>query len=256
MNDLDQAAMWRINRAGWDSVAPHFYGAAALPYYGPYAKTESELGLLGNVQRKTILEIGCGSGHSLLYLAKQGAAELWGLDLSGQQIAYAQALLSENSVNAHLLTSPMEQNPGIPASYFDLAISIYSLGWTTDLQATLSLIYRYLKPGGFYVFSWEHPFYSCLEYEAGAYMVRERYRERSFVEPNWRGVPIVMHQRQVSTFINTALAVGFEVARMIEGEANITQANEADLAPERWYSIARAHLMPPTFILKLRKQVG
>lgn len=253
MSDLDQSAMWKINREGWDTVAHNFYGVAALPNYGPFASTESGLGLIGDVQNKSVVEIGCGSGHSLLYLAQQGATDLWGLDLSTQQIAFAQALLAENDVHAHLFNAPMEQNPGIPTGHFDFAISIYSLGWTTDLQTTLGLIYSYLKPGGFYVFSWEHPFYSCLDYQAESYIVKERYREHSFVEPDWKGVPIVMHQRQLSTFINAALTVSFQIERLVEGEANVALATEADLAPEGWYSVPRAQLVPPTFILKLRK---
>ncbi len=256
MADLSQAEMWDINRAGWDNAAARFYGAAALPNYGPFAPSETELGLLGDVTGKAVLEIGCGSGHSLHYMAQHGASDLWGLDLSSRQLEFATALLGEHGVRAQLLNSPMEQNPGIPAEHFDVAISIYSLGWTTDLPATLRMVYSALKPDGMYVFSWENPFYSCLDYQNGAYIVKERYREQRFVEPAWNGAPIVMHQRQMSSFINAALATGFVIERMVEGEANLSQTKDADLAPEGWYSLPRARLVPPTFILKLRKPAG
>ena len=252
MSDLDQAAMLSINRAGWDVIAPRFYGAAALPKYGPFAQTEDTLNLLGDVSDQTVLEIGCGSGHSLLYLAQHGANDLWGIDLSTKQIEFAQALLQEHGVSAHLFNAPMETNPGIPANHFDFVLSLYSLGWTTDLDATLALVYSYLKPGGFYVFSWEHPFYSCLDYESGAYVVKERYREQIRVSHTWNGVSIVMHQRQMSTFINSALAVGFQIERLVEGEANLEQGSEVE-SPDQWYSSERAQLVPPTFVLKLRK---
>jgi SAM-dependent methyltransferase len=248
--------MWEINRSGWDKVAHIFYGVAALPNYGPLTPTEEDLKLLGDMQHKTVLEIGCGSGHSLLYLAQHGAAEVWGVDLSAKQIEFARALLLENDVSAHLLNAPMETNPGLPESYFDFAISIYSLGWTTDLGKTLALVYSYLKPGGFYLFSWEHPFYSCLDYQSGAYVVKERYREHTFVEDNWNEVPIVMHQRKLSTFINTALEAGFQIECLIESEVNLALAQESDYAPESWYSVPRATLVPPTFILKIRKPRG
>lgn len=254
MSDLDQPTMWEMNRSGWDAVAHRFYGAAALPGYGPYAPGEDALGLLGDIQSKAVLEIGCGSGHSLLYLAQHGAAELWGIDLSPKQIEFSRALLQEHGISAHLFSAPMEQNPGLPANYFDFAVSLYSLGWTTDLDTTLALIHAYLKPGGFYVFSWEHPFFSCLDYQAGAYIVKERYREQTFILDNWNDrVPIVMHQRQLSTFINAALHAGFQIERLVEGEADAEQAPANSAAPERWYARARAELVPPTFILKLRK---
>jgi SAM-dependent methyltransferase len=244
--------MWSINRSGWDAVAQRFYGAAALPKYGPFAQTEDTLNLLGDVRDKTVLEIGCGSGHSLLYLAQQGARDLWGVDLSAKQIEFAQALLQEHGYSAHLFNAPMETNPGLPSKHFDFAISIYSLGWTTDLDATLALVYSSLKPGGFYIFSWEHPFYSCLDYRDGAYIASERYREQIRVSHTWNDVSIVMHQRQMSTFINGALAVGFQIERLVEGEANPAEGSEVD-SPDQWYSSERAQLVPPTFILKLRK---
>src|SRR3954453_2794769 len=101
MSDLDQAAIWNINRAGWNAAAPRFYGAAALPKYGPFAQTEDVLDLLGDVRDQAVLEIGCGSGHSLLFLAQHRARDLWGVDLSTQQIEFAQALLQEHGYSAH-----------------------------------------------------------------------------------------------------------------------------------------------------------
>jgi hypothetical protein len=56
----------------------------------------------------------------------------------------------------------MEVNPGVPQNHFDLVLSIYGLGWTTDLGATLALVNTYLRPGGCLVVSGEHPVYSCL----------------------------------------------------------------------------------------------
>lgn len=76
-----------VNRAGWDRVAPSFHGGTALPEYGPLAPTEDSLRLLELTPGMRVLELGCGSGHSLRYLAERGAGELWGLDLSPVQIA-------------------------------------------------------------------------------------------------------------------------------------------------------------------------
>jgi hypothetical protein len=57
------------NRDGWNTVAPHFHGSTALPEYGPLAPTEDSLRLLDSTSGQRVLELGCGSGHSLLYLA-------------------------------------------------------------------------------------------------------------------------------------------------------------------------------------------
>lgn len=75
---LDRKEMLEINKAGWDDVADQYFGILALPQYGPFAPAEDELNLLGDVSGKTVLEIGCGSGHSLLYMANRGAKEISG----------------------------------------------------------------------------------------------------------------------------------------------------------------------------------
>ena len=75
---IDAARALATNRAGWDRVAPRVYGETALPEYGPLAPTEASLALLDGESQRRVLELGCGSGHSLRYLAERGAQELWG----------------------------------------------------------------------------------------------------------------------------------------------------------------------------------
>lgn len=76
MERVDQQTILAVNQAGWDAVAHQFYGGTALPEYGPLAPSEDRLQLLGDLAGSRVLEVGCGSGHSLLYLAQRGAAEL------------------------------------------------------------------------------------------------------------------------------------------------------------------------------------
>ena len=95
-----------INRAGWNQVAHKYQGRCALPEYGPLTPTEDELKLLdSNPQR--LLELGCGSGHSLRYFAQRGAIEIWGIDLSPVQIAFAKETLAGFDAITHLIESPM-----------------------------------------------------------------------------------------------------------------------------------------------------
>ena len=80
------------NKKYWNEHADLWYGTTALPQYGVRFPTEDELHLFGDVKGKKILEICCGSGHSLLYNARKGAGELWGLDLSDKQLEAASQL--------------------------------------------------------------------------------------------------------------------------------------------------------------------
>jgi 2-polyprenyl-3-methyl-5-hydroxy-6-metoxy-1,4-benzoquinol methylase len=60
------------NKKSWDEVAPRFFGRTALPTYGPFAPLEDDLNLFGEVANLNVLDIGCGSGHSLRYMASRG----------------------------------------------------------------------------------------------------------------------------------------------------------------------------------------
>jgi SAM-dependent methyltransferase len=234
-----------INRAGWDRVAPRFYGGTALPSYGPLAPTEDTLGLLGPLGGARVLEVGCGSGHSLRYLCERGVAEAWGLDLSPVQIAFAAEVLQAYGARVRLFESPMEADPGIPAGYFDLVLSVYALGWTTDLPATLALVASYLKPGGCFIFSGEHPAYGCLRRVGRRYVFDQPYtRQGPELHESWSGVPIVIQRRMLSTFVNEVARAGLRVEALVEGELDTTLATEDHADPARWYSVARARMIP------------
>lgn len=251
---MDTDQILKINRVCWDRVADRFYGKTALPSWGPLAQTETDLGLLGDVRGKRVLEIGCGSGHSLLYMARQGAAELYGLDLSRRQIGFARELLERNGVTAQLFESPMEQNPGLPQNYFDLVFSIYAIGWTADLGQTLAQIAGYLKPGGVLVFSGEHPVYHCIEYGNGRYAVVQSYHEEGPVYiDSWQGEPTVQHWRQTSTYLNGLVAAGLIIEQVVESKVEMAAVDERHRSPGAWYALERAKLIPTTLIIKARK---
>lgn len=253
----DGADVLAINRHGWDSVAPLFCGGTALPGYGPLAPREDELSLLPQLRGARVLELGCGSGHSLRYLAERGAAELWGLDLSPAQLALARETLAARGHAARLVESPMEADlaaVGLPDGAFDLVLSVYALGWTTDLDRTLALVARALRPGGVFIFSWEHPVYSCLDLVGGEVVLRRPYtHEGPEHRASWHGVPVVLQRRTLSTYLNALAGAGLVLTRLIEGAPDPARARPQDHDPEKWYSLPRARLVPTTMIVKAQK---
>ena len=89
-------------------------------------------------------------------MAEHGAEEVWGLDLSSEQIKTANETLK--SWDSKLICGAMEEEGDIPKDYFDIVYSIYALGWTSDLRKTLELIYSYVKPGGSFVLAGSIPY--------------------------------------------------------------------------------------------------
>jgi ubiquinone/menaquinone biosynthesis C-methylase UbiE len=250
---LNEQEMITINKEGWNKVADQFSeGSFDVLEYGVYAPSEEELSLLGDIHNKVALEVGCGSGHTLEYLAKHGASELWGVDLSRQQIETAKQVVSNLHVPVHFIESPMEDIPGLPDHHFDIAISMYALGWTVNLSKTLSNIHRVLKPGGILVFCWEHPIYSLLEYIDGKLAFRRSYVEEGYEKhESWRSVPIVMNYRKLSTYINELIKAGFVIDHVVE-ETRIPDHDNS--RPEKWYSAEKARIVPPSFTIKCHKR--
>lgn len=73
------------------------------------------------------------------------------------------------------------------------------------------------------------------------------------LNPSWREVEIVINHRKLSTYLNAIVQSGLNLEQVIESEPNIALAREQDFAPEKWYSIPGAKLVPTTFIVKAKK---
>ena len=108
------------NKLAWNAIADDWFGATALPTYGCLCPSEDELHLFPDLKGMRVLDIGCGSGHSLKWCGDHGASELWGLDMSDRQIENAERYLRESGYAPKLFCSPMEQNPSLPNGYFDV----------------------------------------------------------------------------------------------------------------------------------------
>jgi len=79
--DMDKNNIHKTNSSFWDTKGNEVIGTTALPMYGAFV-SEEKCHLFGDVSGKKLLEIGCGTGHSLKYHGDRKASELWGIDIS------------------------------------------------------------------------------------------------------------------------------------------------------------------------------
>ena len=246
------AAVREKNRQYWDGAADNWFGATALPEYGVHCVTEDELHFFDGVQGKRLLEVGCGSGHSLVWQAKHGAGELWGLDISESQLRNASRWLAENGVEAHLVCSPMEEPCGIPEGYFDYVYSIYALGWSTDLHCTFRRLAAYLKPGGTLIFSWNHPLYGragCVHVQGDRLVFDKSYFDRRDTEFTFDDGVLYLRNYSISDYVNALADAGFTIERLVEQTDAETLAASGDLTDK----MRQAQMHPLSFVFKARK---
>ena len=247
------------NQTYWNEHADLWFGTTALPTLGVLFPTEEELHLFGDVTGKRMLEICCGSGHSLKYNADRGATELWGIDISQKQLENASAYLNENGYSANLICSPMEADMDIPKEYFDIVYSIYGVGWTTDLQGTFDKIASYLKKDGIFIFSWHHTLNYCVGWSCderkdvlesdGSLIFHKSYFDESYFNMPVHDSKIVLCNRKISTYINALANAGFVIEQMIEQTDDATMAAEGNITDKE----KKAKMVPISFCIKARK---
>lgn len=252
--DLPKAAaqLLEANNEGWTQILQTDWKGTHLPCFGPYTPTEEELHLFGSLNGKAVLELACGTGESLLWMARHGAKERWGLDISEARIAQAEELLRNRGIEVKLFVSPMEQNPGIPERHFDLVYSVYGLGWTMDLERTVSLASAYLKPGGRFVFSWDNPLMQCIDAENGGYRLSRSYVEEREVDIWKKGAHMHLRNWKLSSYLNCLAGHGFLIERVVEESSYDPEEAEVFLEG-KYYAAGKAKLLNPTVIVKARK---
>lgn len=255
---METTNIQETNKKYWNENAAAWFGTTALPTYGVKFVTENDLHLFGDVSGKKLLEICCGSGHSLKYHADRNAAELWGVDISHKQLENAAAYLEEHGYEANLICSPMEAELDIPANYFDYVYSIYGIGWTTDLQGTFHKIASCLKKDGIFIFSWHHTLNYCVAWSCSErrdvinddlLVFNKSYFDEAYFAMPVDGSEIILCNRKISTYINALAQAGFCIEQMIEQTDDETLESTGDNSDKT----KKAKMLPISVCFKARK---
>lgn len=243
---MDKTIVHKTNEFFWNFKGNNVIGTTALPLYGAFV-SEEKCQLIGDIKGKKVLEIGCGTGHSLEYIGERKASELWGIDISIEQIEKAKQHLASIDISANLICSPMEEECGIPHNYFDLVYSVYGIGWTTDLEGTFSRIASYLKKDGVFIFSWSHPIHKCVAAQDDILEFKKNYFDESWYSVSIDGGVLSLSDRKLSTYVNALAKAGFLIEEMIEqSDDEILKSNDSSFAK-------KAKMLPVTFVIKARK---
>lgn len=243
-----------INKNGWNNliISNKPFSNTILPEYGPFLKrNEEEMNILDNLKESKVLDIGCGSGESLKYIYKNGASEIWGIDISEEQIIKAQKRFPEFKNN--FIVNPMEEKAKLPNDYFDYIISIFSIGYTSDLSKTLKNAYKYLNKNGSLIISWTHPFYYCLNIEDEKIVVNKSYFDETseIITKGPDKINLVQKNLMISTIINTAVEAGFYVEKMYEEETILK--DDVNGYKSNFWKKEKTVNCPSTIIFKFKK---
>jgi len=150
------------NRRVWDAQADAYQAthgaqleASGGLAWGVWQIPESELGVLGEVAGRAILELGCGAAQWSIALAAAGAS-VTGLDNSARQLEHARELMARAGAAFPLVHSSAESTPFDDAS-FDIVFCDYGAMAFADPYATVPEAARILRDGGLLAFLMNTP---------------------------------------------------------------------------------------------------
>ncbi|MFN0091987.1 MAG: class I SAM-dependent methyltransferase [Acidimicrobiales bacterium] len=134
--------------------------------YGPAGGDEAALRLLGALDGRRVLVLGCGGGGAAVTLARAGARVI-AVDAGAEAVAEAQRVCASAGVKVELAQRDLAELAFVRADSIDVALCIYAIAGVRDLARLFRQVHRVLRQGSGFVFSLPHPALSFLD-DAGA----------------------------------------------------------------------------------------
>ena len=177
--------------------------------------------LIPDLKNKNVLDLGCGFGWHCRYAREQKASYVTGVDISDRMIERAREMTRDPLIT--YIKAPIE-DIDFSNSQFDVVISSIAFHYIESFKSISGKIYNYLKPGGSFVFSVEHPIFTSnekqdwyydehgnrLHWPVDNYQI-EGMRETIFLTEN-----VTKYHRTISTYINELIDKGFTLSRVKE----------------------------------------
>ncbi|MFZ2511849.1 MAG: class I SAM-dependent methyltransferase [Gordonia sp. (in: high G+C Gram-positive bacteria)] len=258
---IDSTASESASRSWWDDEADGYqaeHGAFLgndVPggdfVWGPERLREAEVGLLGEVAGRDILEIGCGAAPCARWLSAHGA-NVVGLDVSAGMLAHAVAAMDSDDKQVPLVRAGAEHLP-FGDDCFDLACSAFgAVPFVADSARVMREVARVLRPGGRWVFATNHPMRWMFLDDPGpaGLQVQLSYFDRTpYSEADADGkLTYVEHHRTMGDRVREIVAAGLILDDVVEPE----WPDDLDAEWGQW-SPLRGTLFPGTAIFLTHK---
>ena len=147
--ERNREAWTKANAEYTDSRAREAWASEEITW-GMFGPSDAELGILGDVSGKDVIELGCGTAYFGAWLARRGA-RVTGVDITPAQLGTARRMMRETGVELQLIEANAEDVP-LPDESFDLALSEYGASIWCDPYKWIPEAARLLRPGGELVF--------------------------------------------------------------------------------------------------------
>lgn len=168
----------------------------------------------------SIIDIGAGFGDFAVFAIKKGAATVMAIDSSRLMYAHANKRIMDLRIDYRLASV---EDFEAPLGQFDLAISSMTFHYVSNLSLAFNKIYSWLKPGGFFVFSMNHPNYTAglcdgavNGWEKDGIQLIDNYFEEGERKHFWLVPGIIKYHVKLETIFNNLIGAGFTLEKVIE----------------------------------------
>lgn len=181
---------------------------------GPYCadlEFPATTALVPNVDGKRVLDAGCGHGRYAEWLAERGA-DVVAVDNNAAMLDEARRRIGDRAAVLQAdITAPLAFADD---SEFDGVVCGLSLHYVDDWRQPFAEFARILRPGGFLVFSAQHPVDEYVAFEV------ENYFDIEQVQMTWsasgEAVDVPFYRRPFSDVVNPLVETGFHLEELVE----------------------------------------
>jgi len=119
----------------------------------------------GDLNGRSVLDIGCGEGYCARELKRRGAGDYLGLDLSSEMIEAAKIQETEDQYGIEFKSCNVVEFK--PDRQYDLCVAVFLFNYlrVEDMQRVFSMVYEALPSTGEFIFSVPHPFFPFVRPE-------------------------------------------------------------------------------------------
>jgi SAM-dependent methyltransferase len=209
--------------------------------------------LLPPVAGADVLDVGCGDGRLARWLAGQGARRVLGVDPSARMLALA---AGHAGPRVRYCRASAETVALAPDSV-DLVVSSLALHYVAGYDALIRRVAGWLRPGGYLVYSVEHPVRTARDPMTGWLTTADGvtvwpvddYALETARTQLWLGTLVTKYHRRLATLIGGVLAAGLTLTGIDEPSPDQqVLARRPDLADHR--------RSPPLLVIGARRATG
>ncbi|MGW6415562.1 class I SAM-dependent methyltransferase [Streptomyces sp. NPDC055055] len=132
----------------YDEIGEAFEGFKALPVVR-YGEVPSFLAMVGDVRGRSVLDLACGTGFYSREFRRRGAADVLGIDISGEMVAVARSLEEREPLGVRYEVGDAAELRPL-GKRFDIGVAVQLLNYADGVAAMERMCrnaHRNLAPG-------------------------------------------------------------------------------------------------------------